>query len=33
MHNNAVSDMVSYASVTQTGIEMLDLLLLEKTEG
>lgn len=33
MHNNSVADMVSYASVTSTGIEMLNLLLLEKAEG
>lgn len=33
MNNNSIADMVSYKSCTSTGIEMLNLLVLEKVEG
>ena len=33
MHNNGIADMVSFSSFTKTGIEVLNLLVLEKLEG
>ena len=33
MHNNGIADMVGFSSFTKTGIEVLNLLVLEKLEG
>lgn len=30
MHNNGIADMVGFSSFTKTGIEVLNLLVLEK---